>query len=86
LTVIHDADLEYHPRDLLQMVPLFLMAKAPADTRTNAESQAATAHFWTAFFGLRSNLGGRPGGDGVFAAHVRPANGVFDLSQSYCSA
>lgn len=23
LTVIHDADLEYHPRDLLQMVPLF---------------------------------------------------------------
>src|SRR5438445_13156442 len=24
LTVIHDADLEYHPADLLKMVPLFL--------------------------------------------------------------
>jgi glycosyltransferase involved in cell wall biosynthesis len=23
LTVMHDADLEYHPRDLLKMIPLF---------------------------------------------------------------
>ena len=30
LTVIHDADLEYHPRDLLQMVPLFLNEGADA--------------------------------------------------------
>ena len=30
LTVIHDADLEYHPRDLLQMVPLFLAEGADA--------------------------------------------------------
>ncbi|HEY5162323.1 MAG TPA: bifunctional glycosyltransferase/class I SAM-dependent methyltransferase [Terriglobales bacterium] len=30
LTVIHDADLEYHPRDLLQMVPLFLTEDADA--------------------------------------------------------
>lgn len=30
LTVIHDADLEYHPRDLLQMIPLFLAEGADA--------------------------------------------------------
>jgi glycosyltransferase involved in cell wall biosynthesis len=30
LTVIHDADLEYHPRDLLQMIPLFLTEDADA--------------------------------------------------------
>ena len=30
LTVIHDADLEYHPRDLLRMVPLFLEEDADA--------------------------------------------------------
>ncbi len=30
LTVIHDADLEYHPRDLLQMIPLFLHEDADA--------------------------------------------------------
>jgi glycosyltransferase involved in cell wall biosynthesis len=30
LTVIHDADLEYHPRDLLQMIPLFLEEGADA--------------------------------------------------------
>ena len=30
LTVIHDADLEYHPRDLLQMIPLFLNEDADA--------------------------------------------------------
>ncbi len=30
LTVIHDADLEYHPRDLLQMLPLFLNEHADA--------------------------------------------------------
>ena len=30
LTVVHDADLEYHPRDLLQMVPLFLSEGADA--------------------------------------------------------
>lgn len=30
LAVIHDADLEYHPRDLLQMVPLFADESADA--------------------------------------------------------
>src|SRR5207248_404509 len=30
LTVIHDADLEYHPRDLLKMIPLFLDEAADA--------------------------------------------------------
>jgi len=30
LSVIHDADLEYHPRDLLQMIPLFLEEDADA--------------------------------------------------------
>lgn len=30
LVVIHDADLEYHPRDLLQMVDLFLLEDADA--------------------------------------------------------
>ena len=30
LTVIHDADLEYHPRDLLRMVPLFTEQDADA--------------------------------------------------------
>lgn len=30
LSVIHDADLEYHPRDLLQMIPLFLEEGADA--------------------------------------------------------
>ena len=30
LTVIHDSDLEYHPRDLLQMVPLFVEENADA--------------------------------------------------------
>ncbi len=30
LTVIHDADLEYHPHDLLQMIPLFLQENADA--------------------------------------------------------
>ncbi|MBZ5568048.1 MAG: glycosyltransferase [Acidobacteriia bacterium] len=30
LSVIHDADLEYHPRDLLQMLPLFLHENADA--------------------------------------------------------
>ena len=30
LTVIHDADLEYHPRDLLQMIPLFFQENADA--------------------------------------------------------
>ena len=30
LTVVHDADLEYHPRDLLQMLPLFLQENADA--------------------------------------------------------
>ena len=30
LVVIHDADLEYHPRDLLQMVELFLLEDADA--------------------------------------------------------
>jgi len=30
LTVIHDADLEYHPRDLLKMIPLFLEQNADA--------------------------------------------------------
>jgi glycosyltransferase involved in cell wall biosynthesis len=28
LVVIHDADLEYHPRDLLKMIPLFLVEDA----------------------------------------------------------
>lgn len=30
LTAVHDADLEYHPRDLLRMIPLFLDEKASA--------------------------------------------------------
>ena len=30
LAVIHDADLEYHPRDLLKMIPLFLEEDADA--------------------------------------------------------
>jgi glycosyltransferase involved in cell wall biosynthesis/phospholipid N-methyltransferase len=30
LSVIHDADLEYHPRDLLRMIPLFLEEGADA--------------------------------------------------------
>lgn len=30
LSVIHDADLEYHPRDLLTMVPIFLEEEADA--------------------------------------------------------
>lgn len=30
LSVIHDADLEYHPRDLLQMIPLFFGEDADA--------------------------------------------------------
>ncbi|MGE0406020.1 MAG: glycosyltransferase [Candidatus Korobacteraceae bacterium] len=30
LTVIHDADLEYHPRDLLQMIPVFVTEGADA--------------------------------------------------------
>ena len=30
LTVFHDADLEYHPRDLLKMVPLFVEEDADA--------------------------------------------------------
>src|SRR5580658_9968328 len=30
LVVVHDADLEYHPRDLLQMIELFLMEDADA--------------------------------------------------------
>ena len=30
LTVIHDADLEYHPRDLLKMLPLFIDQAADA--------------------------------------------------------
>jgi glycosyltransferase involved in cell wall biosynthesis len=30
LSVVHDADLEYHPRDLLQMLPLFLQENADA--------------------------------------------------------
>jgi glycosyltransferase involved in cell wall biosynthesis/phospholipid N-methyltransferase len=30
LCVVHDADLEYHPRDLLQMLPLFLQENADA--------------------------------------------------------
>src|SRR5712692_329311 len=30
LTVVHDADLEYHPRDLLKMIPLFVQEDADA--------------------------------------------------------
>ena len=30
LTVIHDADLEYHPKDFLKMIPLFLEEEADA--------------------------------------------------------
>ncbi|HYA63430.1 MAG TPA: bifunctional glycosyltransferase/class I SAM-dependent methyltransferase [Candidatus Sulfotelmatobacter sp.] len=30
LTVIHDADLEYHPQDLLEMIPLFAAEEADA--------------------------------------------------------
>jgi glycosyltransferase involved in cell wall biosynthesis len=30
LSVIHDSDLEYHPRDLLKMIPLFLQENADA--------------------------------------------------------
>src|SRR3974390_258310 len=30
LVVIHDADLEYHPEDLLRMIPLFATEKADA--------------------------------------------------------
>ena len=30
LTVVHDADLEYHPEDLLKMIPLFVTEKADA--------------------------------------------------------
>jgi glycosyltransferase involved in cell wall biosynthesis len=30
LTVIHDADLEYHPEDLLKMIPLFVTEEADA--------------------------------------------------------
>jgi glycosyltransferase involved in cell wall biosynthesis len=30
LTVIHDADLEYHPKDLLKMIPLFFNEKVDA--------------------------------------------------------
>ena len=30
LAVVHDADLEYHPRDLLQMLPLFVQENADA--------------------------------------------------------
>jgi len=30
LTVIHDADLEYHPEDLVKMIPLFVTEKADA--------------------------------------------------------
>jgi len=30
LVVIHDADLEYHPQDLLKMIPLFAMEEADA--------------------------------------------------------
>ena len=30
LAVIHDADLEYHPEDLIKMIPLFLSEKADA--------------------------------------------------------
>ena len=30
LVVVHDSDLEYHPRDLLQMVELFLFEDADA--------------------------------------------------------
>src|SRR5207244_13366391 len=31
LAVVHDADLEYNPRDLLKMIPLFLQEGADAD-------------------------------------------------------
>ena len=30
LAVVHDADLEYHPEDLVKMIPLFVMEKADA--------------------------------------------------------
>lgn len=30
ITIIHDADLEYHPRDILRMIPLFITENADA--------------------------------------------------------
>lgn len=54
LTVIHDADLEYHPRDLLKMLPLFLDEDADAVFG----SRFLTAEFRRALF-FRHELGNK---------------------------
>lgn len=54
LTVIHDADLEYHPRDLLRMLPLFLDEDADAVFG----SRFAAAEFRRALF-FRHQLGNK---------------------------
>ena len=54
LTVIHDADLEYHPRDLLKMLPLFLDDDADAVFG----SRFLTAEFRRVLF-FRHELGNR---------------------------
>ncbi len=48
LTVIHDADLEYHPRDVLKMVPLFLEEEADAvfGSRFLAGEYRRVLFFW----------------------------------------
>jgi glycosyltransferase involved in cell wall biosynthesis len=54
LTVTHDADLEYHPRDLLKMIPLFLDDDADAVFG----SRFLTAEFRRALF-FRHELGNK---------------------------
>ena len=54
LTVFHDADLEYHPRNLLKMVPLFL----EQDTDAVFGSRVLPSEFKRALF-YRHGLGNR---------------------------
>ena len=48
LVVIHDADLEYHPRDLLQMVGLFVSEDADAVFGRGLCLAVTNAHFSSA--------------------------------------
>ena len=51
LVVIHDADLEYHPGDLLKMVEVFLYEDADAVFGSRFMSGGTSARF---FSGMRS--------------------------------
>ena len=55
LVVIHDADLEYHPADLLKMVEVFLVRRRGCGFLALASSPAAT----NALFFFRHELGNK---------------------------